>query len=570
MVSDRFQPDTANLERLFGGSSPKLRVPMYQRRFAWNHNQEIQELLEDIKNAKLQDVGDYFLGTIVLNRAASEELEVIDGQQRLASLTMLLAAIRNHLTPLAAHSHEASAASNNLNGYINRTDLRGRPLDPVLTLGPYDKESFNRYVQLRPGEPSHLALDASLPQSRPGRPRHNKIREAFRQITSAIGELIKGCGPDEQIERLASLADFVLHRLTHITITVADDVDAFTLFETVNYRGLDLSTADLLKNHLFGLVSHSGSTQDQIGELNTQWESIMATLEGQEITRFLRYYWLSRFSHITAKDLYGQIKQWLRVEQVTPIDFLVELNDQAVMFDSLVNPKDADPCALELRDLRDMRMTQGLPLLMAAKEECDDSAFKRFVNLVESLAIRNTLVGKRNPNELERNFGTWARRLRTDKNLSLIYDEASNLCVSDDEFMEGFQELSDLSIPQARYILRKIEWSGNQETQLASTGVEVEHILPQSVDPSWKTYFGESEEDLGDARQRLGNLTLLDGKLNKSAAAKLFDEKKDRYRSSNISMTRDLADLPGWSYQTIVDRQKNFAEKAKSIWNVPT
>ena len=493
-------------------------------------------------------------------------LEIIDGQQRLATLSMILAALRNKLMSLGTADSGASSASNKLHEYILRTDLLGHPKGAALTLGKYDQDGFRRYVQLRPGEQSHLGVDANLPQIKPGRPPINRIKEAFKHIIELVDKYIADLPPEKQRDRLANLADYLLEKVTHITIEVTEDVDAFALFETVNYRGLDLSVADLLKNHLFSLATNDS----QIEELTALWSTFVNSLEDHQITRFLRYFWLSRYEHVTDKALYSRIKDHIRSESITPIDFLNLLNDQASIFASLVAPKDGDPCALELRDLLSMRMTQGIPFLMAAKEELDEKYFKHAVLIVETLSIRNTLVGKRNTNELDRGFGQWARQLRQGENsTSEIVAAAKSLCINDREFEEGFKELSELTSPQARYLLRKIEWFRDKETQIASTGVDIEHIVPQSLNPSWIGYMGGSDEEVQEASQKLGNLALLNERLNKQAATKPFKEKRDSfYKKSKIGITNSLANYEDWTYETISERQAEFADKAKKIWRL--
>jgi len=566
MSSKRFFPGTANLDEIFGRTASQLRVPAYQRRFAWNHRQEVTQLWQDLQDAFRGKADEYFLGTIVLNETPQAGvLEIIDGQQRLATLTMILGALRNKLASLGTTHSAASQASSKLHDYIVRTDLKGQPQAAVLTLGRYDQDSFRRYVQLRPGDPSHLAADTSLPQAKPGRPPTNRVREGLKQITELTEAFVEELTAEKQIDELVNFAEYILRNVTHISIRVLDDTDAFTLFETVNYRGLDLSTADLLKNHVFGLASND----QQIEELIGLWTALVSSLEDNQITRFLRYVWLSRHRYVTEKELYPSIKEHIKTHAIDPRDFLAELNDDALTFASLVAPKDDDPCALELRDLSAMRMTLGMPFLMAARDKLDDGGFKRAVRVVENLSIRNTLVGKRNPNELERRFGDWARQFRTGTAFTDIAEEATKVGVPDNEFQEGFKELSELSSAQARYLLRKIEWHRDVETQIASAGVDIEHILPQSPNEQWTVYMGGTEEEVLAASQRLGNLTLLSERLNKKAAAKPFLEKRDNfYAKSKIKMTKALVSHDQWTYDTISSRQAEFGERAVEIWRL--
>lgn len=564
MPSDRFFPDTATLEEFFGLGSSRLVVPTYQRRYAWNHKQEVAQLWQDLQEAHESNEDEYFLGTLVLNKTAPREaFEIIDGQQRLATLTMMLAALRNKLASLGQLT-DASRASSKLHDLIMRTDLRGRPEDAVLTLGRYDQESFRRYVQLRPGDTQHLAVDANIAQGKPGRPPKNRVRDAFKQIGDLADEFVLSLSPKEQVDGLAGFAQYLLSHVTLMIIRVKEDTDAFMLFETVNYRGLDLSTADLLKNHLFGLAS-----EHQIEHLIASWDTFVGSLEDQHITRFLRYFWLSHHEHVTEKQLYRRIKERMKSSSIDPLEFLNDLNDEASIFAALADPRDDDPCALELKDLFAMHMTQGTPFLLAAKGELDEKSFRQAVLIVETLSLRNTVVAGKNPNELEKHFGRWARQLRESPDVSQIADEARKLLIKDDEFVRGFHELSELKSPQARYILRKIEFVGNKETRIASAGVDIEHILPQNPGQDWIEAIGGSEDEVRATSQRLGNLTLLNERLNKGAAAKPFDKKRDEYYSkSKFAMTLGLCSLDEWTADSISARQTEFAERAKEIWRL--
>lgn len=244
MSSKRFTPDTANLTELLG-SSTQLRVPVYQRRFAWNHRQEVAQLWQDICEALERKAGEYFLGTVVLSKSQQDVLEIIDGQQRLATLSMILAALRNKLMSLGTADSGASSASNKLHEYILRTDLLGHPKGAALTLGKYDQDGFRRYVQLRPGEQSHLGVDANLPQIKPGRPPINRIKEAFKHIIELVDKYIADLPPEKQRDRLANLADYLLEKVTHITIEVTEDVDAFASLAAEGSQGFVLRVVDV-------------------------------------------------------------------------------------------------------------------------------------------------------------------------------------------------------------------------------------------------------------------------------------------------------------------------------------
>ncbi|MCI0440206.1 MAG: DUF262 domain-containing HNH endonuclease family protein [Chloroflexi bacterium] len=558
MPSRGFDVDTVNLESLFGSWKKALSVPLYQRRFDWQREQ-VEQLWQDITEAHIRGASDYFLGTIVLVETPPDKLEIIDGQQRLATLAMLLAAIRNVLADNS--SPESRRASSKLGDLIIRSDLSGSNTYPVLTLGQEDKEPFYRYVQLTPGDPSHLNLEASTPKAKPGRPR-TRIRDAFElffKFTQAHGQTLSS---DAKATQLIKLAEFVITNVTLISIIVDDDADAYMIFESLNARGLDLSVADLLKNHLFGRAQ-----MNELENVSTAWGLFMDALDNYSTSRFLRYYWLSNYQFVTERTLYERIKAHLKEKSVSSYDFVTKLFDSATVFVNLVHPQYSDLVDLDLRDLSAMRVTQGLPFLLAAKELSSQKDFNFAVRIVESLAVRNIIVGGRNPNELERKFSEWAKELRQGSKMTKIAKDARDSLLGDKDFVEDFSQLHVLSTPHARYLLRKIEWHKNKETQMAASGVEIEHVLPQHPDEDWTSVMGGDKDEVLDASTRLGNLTLLDEKLNRKAAARPFVEKRDKYyRKSKIDMTQKLCGYENWTLEKIDERQKGMAEIAKEIW----
>ncbi len=233
-------------------------------------------------------------------------------------------------------------------------------------------------------------------------------------------------------------------------------------------------------------------------------------------------------------------------------------------------PDADDPNAEELKDLREMGILQHLPLLLAAKgENLSDKHFSALVSVCENVTMRYLIVGDRNPNLLETKYSEWAIRLRQEgaKAIASIYREAQELCPRDEEFKDGFKSLSELKTVTARYILRKINeyLSGTEMKVVGPQEVQVEHVLPQNPSDEWKPLFPNDKE----ARQfaeRLGNLTLLDGKRNKSIANRGFDVKRSRYAESQIKITRDLCAKTVWDADAIEERQNQFAELALKIW----
>ena len=230
-MPERFDASPVRLDALFGHAMQTLHVPEFQRRFNWGR-EELEQLWTDITESIERDDSEYFLGPIVLDKPQPVR-KVIDGQQRLVTMTVILAVLRNRLEDLGV-----TTAANKLHEIIVRTNLQGQALEPVLSLGYEDQESFRRYVQTRPSENGHLAPDTPIPTGKPGRPPRNRVREAMRLFTDKLNN-------ESNVQYLVNLAEFIKDRITFISIIVEEEDDAYTVFESFNARGMELSTADL-------------------------------------------------------------------------------------------------------------------------------------------------------------------------------------------------------------------------------------------------------------------------------------------------------------------------------------
>lgn len=440
-------------------SEPIYEVPKFQRRYSWSRSGgEWETLWEDLMTARASQDPEYFLGTVVVS-GHGRPYTIIDGQQRLATVTAMFSAIRDHLYKIG---DEATAASIQ-DKLIVRSDYRGKQTT-ILKLGLADQEEFRRYIQLQPNDADRFPLYSRPQKVGPGRPRTNLVRAVLDYYYDEIGKSIQHL-PNEAAkrEKLIDLQEFLEKRITVIRIEVESDVIAYTIFETLNDRGLDLSVADLLKNHLLSMAKSDQEATD----LFAAWESLLKTLEDESISSFLRHQWMSRNGVITERQLYREIKKDIEENKRPPVSVLTQLLEDADTYARLLSPILGDPCAWELMSLSEMRLRQGLPFLMAAKATGkSEKDFEKAVRLVEAVTARYTLVADRNPNQLERAYAEWATRLRASgfSAFQAIREEAAKMCPSDDEFSQSFVSLQDLKPPQARYLLRKLaQYRGTKE-----------------------------------------------------------------------------------------------------------
>ncbi|MBI4296988.1 MAG: DUF262 domain-containing protein [Chloroflexi bacterium] len=560
-----FNVDSYSIGALLSSDEPLYEVPKFQRRYSWSNsgdNAQWETLWEDLITAKTSTQPEYFLGTIVVI-GNGKPFTIIDGQQRLATLIAMFAAIRDHLHELG----EKEIGKEIQKKLILRTDYRGNQM-PILTLGVADREEFRQYIQLPLDDPARIPLYSKLPKTGPGRPRTNFIRGLLEYYYGKIKDYVQNL-PDTRAkyDQLIDLQEFLEKKITMIRIEVDSDIMAATIFETLNDRGLDLSVSDLVKNHLLSICRNEKEATDVF----SVWEAIVKMFSDEAISPFLRHQWMSRSGVITERQLYGALKKDITDRRASPIAVTRQLAEDAETYARLLMPVLGDTCAWELMSLSEMRLRQGLPFLMAAKAVAkSEREFERAVRLVESLTVRYTIVGNRNPNQLERVYAKWAVMLR-DKgfgDFDTIRDEARKMCPDDKDFSENFASLQDLKAPQARYILRKLaQYRGTKEVEIAMTKVDLEHILPQNPSRDWLEELGCSSEQAEAWSQLLGNLTLMSGPWNRKASNKTFVEKRDTYYvKSKITLTSELRSYRKWGLTQIQKRQKKLAEEAPSAW----
>jgi hypothetical protein len=271
----------------------KLVVPIYQRPYSWNSDRA-RDFWSDILGSLEDRDPEYFIGTIVLSEDARDgRKQIIDGQQRIATVTVLLSAVRDFLE---AQGHvDASKAIQS--DFIASFDVRRRELEPRLILSNDDNTFFNAYI---------ISGDRAAPPAAQ-RQSNSYIIEARTFFDSQLAEL-KSTHPRRWYDKVAELLGFIETSLKVVQVTVPSEADAFTIFETLNDRGADLTVSDLLKNYLFG---QSGTSIDQVRD---NWVSAVGTLEsiGQRgiLVDFIRHQWSSRHGATREKDLYFESDQF--------------------------------------------------------------------------------------------------------------------------------------------------------------------------------------------------------------------------------------------------------------------
>jgi hypothetical protein len=565
-------PQLKSIEQLFAGDV-RFSVPRYQRSFSWT-SEETQELWEDVIGA-VQRNGEFFLGTVVLQDKAPEPQEIIDGQQRLACIAMLFSAIRNVF--LARDDDRAIQIEHSFLG--SKAFERNAVLVPKLVLNRINDATFRQYVLTS----SDATIVAELLRDKALQPSNRLLLEAYQffldKVTLEVGK--KGTQADDF---LVPLIDTLRTKLKLITIPVLSDEDANLFFESLNARGKELAISDLVKNWLYR------ETKDQVDTAEQRWQQMENDLVRRPLPEFIRHYWIAKKAPkdspmVREKHLYRMITKAVGGQQAA-LDLITDLKTSAVDYvrisDYTLWPDETaydDSFKESLEDLRLFRVTQTNPLLLNVIQSFSTpKEIAKTLRFVANFAFRYFIVGNQSPGSLERLSMdiAYSIRAKTYTSASHIAD-ALRAANPDPSFRSDFSLaiFSKSRAKIARYALQRINDHLARQTPGAeqivdpnAKKVNLEHVLPQSVPAAWRSDFS-SGVDPEEYVYRIGNLTLLNAKVNRTAMDKSFADKKSlALDASNLKINEFFKSVSTWGDQEIERRQDNLAKTALEVWKL--
>lgn len=540
------------------------KVPIYQRDYSWGKD-NWEDLWMDIISSYRNDESHY-MGAIVLKGAGDDSvLTVIDGQQRLATLSILAIAIIDKIKELEERDIEPNGNRERQlilrRTYLGDKSPRSLKYSSKLFLNQ-NNDSFYQSHLVNFREPKRLrALSDS----------NRLLWEAFLYFKGQIGEL------SEITEEGGLLADFltqvVARRLLFIQINVEDDVNAYVVFETLNSRGVELSATDLLKNYLFSQFED----ESDLEAAQRDWSAITRTVGMKKFPEFLKYFLSMTKSRVRNNQLFKLTKNKVRTPQEA-FNLLEDLEDLSDLYVALGNPNDSfwldfsnSKAVISLvTELNLFRTKQAYPALFAAHNHFSESDFEKMLRIVAVLSFRYTVVSGLNPNDLEKQYNTLAslisqESIKTPKGAFNLISSA--LYVEDEKFIQDFSLLTIDNKQKkqlTKYILKQLE-KDCTGINITEDSFSIEHILPQNPDDSWREDFKDNEID--SAIYRLGNMTPIEPSLNATIGREPYEEKKKAYQKSKYKLTTDI-EAEEWTIASIISRQRRMAERAAHIWRI--
>lgn len=566
MVESDFKSDYKSIEALFS-SSLKYRVPPYQRDFSWESNDQIVEFWSDLEES-LQSNKEHFFGNILLRKTGTDDLfDILDGQQRIATVTILLAVIRDKLNEIG--DPERSRIVQQSIAVI--TDVRTLTPVPRLTLNLRNKEFFFDYVQRDDNERKFFSRSAKLQL-----PNTNRlIMQAYSFFEEELEKKLENLLTKEaKTGFLANLSYHTIRNLAVIETRVRSTAEAYRLFMPLNSRGLELSVADLFKSHII-----EESSIERKEDVIAIWNEIAVLLDDTGLVNFLRHYWASRIATVAEKDLYDEFVKSLKTEKRDLVRFAKELREEAELYNALSTPlsdywsgrsREISPL---LEEIKALNIKQCFPLLLIGRRKFGDRDFVKLLQSCINFSFRFVTISGLNTKNVERLYGRISIELCNGKisGVESIVAQLKKEYVNDEQFLLNFKKKEITINKVARYILTKIEDFLSKENGLPEKvlPLTLEHILPDCPDGECEIYLKEKKIDKDEFVSRIGNMTLLIEKMNSTAKSKSFTKKRDCYfQKSSLKINEPLKGLTEWSDKEIEQRQAWLGDIAAKIWKL--
>jgi hypothetical protein len=567
MAAANFNTQNDTYRKLMGNGLT-YRVPRFQRDYNWTEA-EWDDLWQDIVGTVKED-GEpaHYMGYLVLQLADDRTYDIIDGQQRLTTLSIIVLAALRNLKRLVDEKRDLDATMKRIDGlrqgYVGYLDPVTLVSRPKLTLNRNNDLYYRTYL---------VPLAEQLPR-RGFKASEHLLRKAFEWFDRAIREYVRTAA--DPGKTIAQLVETMSDRLFFTVITVTDELNAYKVFETLNARGVRLSSTDLLKNYLFSVLHREGQHEHEMKALEERWEKIVDRLGAESFPDFLRMHWISRKTFVRQADLFKTIRAEISDRERVFV-LLVGLEEDMDTYLALASPENSGwpgEAVEQVKLLKLFNVRQPFPLLMAAHRRLQIGEFQGLLRAVVVISFRYNVIGNLQTSEQERAYHAEANRIAKGEHstLSAILDGLRSVYPRDDVFRGAFAEKS-IGTAQARnakiarYMLCEIERQmSGMSIDFRSEAISLEHICPVKPQDGWSQF---SDEDIEAFADRIGNMTLLQASQNKDIGNAEYEAKKKVYLKSQYGVTRLVAEeYSDWEPQSVAARQNALAKQATAIWRV--
>lgn len=550
-----------NLNGLLNGLKQYI-VPLFQRPYSWRRK-EWDLLWEDLLELyeKFDSHQNHFFGPIITKCLDSRpesfpKYLIIDGQQRLITICLLLAALRDR-----AKSKNMDNLIQELETYILLNKTRQAPDFYKLLPTENDKKAFFAILtnEDTSGLPSSQIIHA-----------YSYFKNKIEQQKSLV---------------LENFSQLVLNKLVMISMTLDDPDNPYRIFESVNYKGLPLTQGDLIRNYF--LMRAAAENPDQI--YKSLWKPMEDEVsfydkeneQGQTLTEFLRNFLMQDKEFVKKNEVYSTLKE--EADELNDKDlslYLQRITKSAKNYIKIINPeKEPNNGIRELLEKhRILDVTPSHCFLLKIFEEngkgnINDNQVVEILYVLENFFVRRSVAAMRSSQYNKIFPGLFKKLDQTDLIKSLIQHLVTKkLYPTDNVFKEKFVS-EQMYFPgrdnsRVNLLLSSIEKSYGHKEQinLSNDFIQIEHVAPQSLPPHWQEYLGEESEEIKESYlHTIGNLTLTG--YNPELGKKSFLEKKKEYEKSNLTLNKYFSAIERWDIQSIKNRASHLVEQAAKVWH---
>lgn len=554
-------------------SSGYYKIPRFQRPYSWDR-ENIQEFWDDIVR---DNPSDYFIGSMVVYKDGQQRYGVVDGQQRLTTITILLCVLRNTLARLG----EMDLAEG-IHGLIERRNIDNK-LEFILsteTSYPFFQNRIQGWkqpeVRIEP-----LQEEANL-------------EAAYKQLEALVSAPLMSLEGDTTLskerrkelakQKLISIRDALLN-LNLIFIKLEDEDDAYIIFETLNTRGKDLSLTDLVKNHL---TKHIKSRNPAADQTKIKWQQLLETIEGSSADlntdTFIHHFWLSRYDYLPAKKLFNVLKKRIGVNDAP--SFLDDLLSDAALYRAIHEDgywkwaKEEERIQQGLAALMLFRVRQQTPCLLSLLRGYKNTGTLKKRHLEDAvIAIEKfhflftAVTSSRSSGGISVMYAALGRRLFEAKDTQFAVDVIRDLKQKLKDRVPSLDEVKAL-FPNivytakltrqrnlVKYILVGLEQASPSPIAVDYDQMTIEHLAPQSLIAKGEL----NEATVG----QLGNLLLVSSELNAKLKDKSFEDKKMILQNHGFNLPEEIARARTWGETEIRQRTQKLAEAAyNTAWKI--
>ncbi|GAA8221753.1 DUF262 and DUF1524 domain-containing protein [Helicobacter pylori] len=537
----------------------QLVIPIYQRLYSWEKEQ-CKELWDDIIKIGGNDKMDrHFIGSIlyVLDRTthSSNTLLIIDGQQRLTTITLLLIALRDYLSDEVKRKDIE-------NHYLINSDEKGDKKFRLI-FSESDKDTLLYLIdkdRRKPSEPSLKIVE------------NFKLFEEWVSNTDKLEMIFKG------LEKLT---------MVYIALTKEKD-DPQLIFESMNSKGMELTQTDLIKNYII----METETEKQEGFYNKYWRAMEEDFKQNEkqnekqdkklFDRFVRHYLTIKTRKIpNINKVYEAFKRYQQERWIETEALLQDLQKYCGYFCQIVFKKEADKDLNKaLGFLVDLERDVIYPLLLELYSDykggfLSKTDFISIIPLIESYLCRRTVCGL-GTDGVNKIFLSFTKKINKDQYLEsikahfLLLETTKGKFPKDSEFKKLFITIDFYNLKEKKYFFERLE-NFNTEEPVNTKECTIEHIMPQKLTEKWKKDLGQDYERIHTQYlHTIGNLTLTG--YNSEYSNRSFQEKRDMeggFKNSPLRLNQGLRDLKSFGEEEILNRAEDLATRALKIWEIP-